>query len=271
MPPRGALKARLDGLYDACGADRLEIDPIRYPRAYDGAADREIAGFIAAALAYGRVAHIRKSVATVLDRLGPHPAAAVLALRADSTANAFRGFTHRFNTGRDVADMLVILKRLLERHGSLEAAFLQGFDAAQPDVGHAIAAFSARALAIHREETSGRRRSGSRAGVRFFFSSPGDGSACKRMNMFLRWMVRRDHVDLGLWSGVPPSKLVMPLDTHTARICRELRLSARRSADWRMAIEVTEGLRALDPDDPVRYDFALFNLGLRTAGSVGAL
>jgi uncharacterized protein (TIGR02757 family) len=270
MTVHPALKAHLDSLYDSYGPSHLAADPIQFPRRFTRPADREIAGFIAAALAYGRVAHIRKSVETVLALLGAHPAEALRGLETARVGRELRRFTHRFNTGSDVAEMLAILKHVVEERGSLNAAFLEGFDQASPDVGQALTRFSRRALEIHRGISSRRRGRASRAGVRFFFSSPEDGSACKRMNMYLRWMVRRDEVDLGVWSGVPVSKLVMPLDTHTARVCRRLGLSARRSADWRMALEVTAALRRLDPDDPVRYDFALYNWGLESADGRGA-
>jgi len=266
MPLDLPVKARLDLLYRTYGSGHLASDPIQFPRRFVRDDDREVAGFIAAALAYGRVAHIRQSVETVLGLLGGSPAGTLRALDLAAARRSLVRFTHRFNTGGDVARMLVILARLREEHGSLNAAFLAGYDAERPDVGHAIASFSKRALALD----PARRRAAGRAGVRFFFSSPEDGSACKRLNMFLRWMVRKDDVDLGVWRGIAPSRLVMPLDTHTARICRSLGFSARRSADWRMALEVTAALRALDPDDPVRYDFALFNWGLETAGGRGA-
>jgi len=265
-----ALKAHLDSLYDSYGPSHLAADPIQFPRRYTRAADREVAGFVAAALAYGRVAHIRKSVETVLALLGHRPAEALLSVEPAQVERDLRSFTHRFNTGRDVAEMLTILRVLVEENRSLNAAFLAGFDQNEADVGHALTGFSRRALQIHRRISSRRRAGASRAGVRFFFSSPEDGSACKRMNMFLRWMVRRDEVDLGVWEGISPSKLVMPLDTHTARVCRTLGLSARRSADWRMALEVTAALRRLDPEDPIRYDFALYNWELESASGRGA-
>ncbi len=259
------LRARLERLCAAVGPEAAGRDPVCFPRRYASDEDREVAGFVAAALAYGRQAQILRSAEAVLGWLGRSPARAVMRLDPGRAHWELGSFSHRFNTGGDVAAMLLILKRLLEEHGSLNAAFLRGYDEGDEDVGSALASFCRSAL---REEppAAPARNGRHRAGVRFFFPSPEDGSACKRLNMFLRWMVRSDGVDLGLWKGIPPSKLIVPLDTHVARVSRELGLTRRMSPDWRMALEVTSGLRRLDARDPVRYDFALFNWGLQRAG-----
>jgi hypothetical protein len=104
-----------------------------------------------------------------------------------------------------------------------------------------------------------------RPGVWYFFPRPSGGSACKRLNLFLRWMVRRDRVDPGGWRHLRPSQLVVPLDTHTIRVGRCLRLTRRRTAGWAMAADITEALRRLDPADPVRYDFSLCHLSMMGA------
>ena len=266
MESPARLKARLERLCADYGPDRTGADPVRFPRRFARDEDREVAGFIAAALAYGRQAHIGRSVEQVLAWLGERPAAALREVDASRAARELRGFSHRFNTGRDIACLFVILGRILREHGSLNEAFLRGFDPSGPDTGAAIDAFCRLALSTDVGALGPGGRIPARAGVRFFFPTPLDGSACKRLNMFLRWMVRRDGVDLGLWHGVPASRLVMPLDTHVARVSRELGLSRRRSADWKMALEVTASLRRFDPDDPVRFDFALFSWGLSRAG-----
>ncbi len=273
MPSSQRLKARLDRLCAAIGPADAGRDPVRFPRLCGRDDDREVAGFVAAALAYGRQAQILRSVEAVLSWLGPRPAREVLRLDLTRARRDLGSFAHRFNTGGDVAQMLMILRRLLEKHGSLNAAFLEGYEESHQDIGPALTRFCQTALQDEAARPGSGGVAGSRAGVRFFFPSPEDGSACKRLNMFLRWMVRRDGVDLGLWSGIPTSKLVMPLDTHVARVSRELGLSRRKSPDWTMALEVTATLRSLDPEDPVRYDFALFNWGMqrlaaRTTGGV---
>jgi uncharacterized protein (TIGR02757 family) len=130
------------------------------------------------------------------------------------------------------------------------------------DVGPALASFSDRVLALdHGGLYRGRPLPGD-AGVRYFFPSPADGSACKRLNLYLRWMVRRDSVDLGLWTSVSPAALVIPLDTHIYNVARRVRLTRYRSAGWRMAADITRRLRAFDPADPVKYDFAFHRMGL---------
>ena len=261
---RRSLKQRLDSLCETLVPSILAVDPVQFPRRYARAEDREIAGFIAAALSYGRLAQIRRSVERVLACLGDRPARAVRKVDARRAARDLEGFAHRFSTGRDVAFLLRILDRLLAEHGSLEEAFLAGFHPSHGTIGPALTAFTRRALAVDVSPLAPGGRVPPAAGVRFFFPSPEDGSACKRLNMFLRWMVRRDAVDLGVWRGVPTSSLVMPVDTHVARVSRALGLTPRRSADWRMALEVTEALREFDPEDPVRYDRAIYGLGLST-------
>jgi uncharacterized protein (TIGR02757 family) len=271
MESLSSIKAHLDELCTRYGPSHATDDPIWFPRRYSRSDDQEIAAYVASALAYGRLAQIGRSVEVVLGYLGERPAERVRRLDPAKACRDLRRFSHRFSSGRDVALMLCILGRLLEKHGTLNEAFLVGYEAGHENVGPALSSFCRRALSASprtrlstrrgREEASvdGRTR---RAGVRFFFSSPEDGSACKRLNMFLRWMVRRGGVDLGIWREVPASKLVVPLDTHVARLSRRLGFSRRRSADWRMALEVTEALRALDPEDPVRYDYAIYNWGL---------
>lgn len=271
MESLAEIKARLDQLYETFGPAHATDDPIWLPRRYPRGEDREIVAFVAAALAYGRLAQIRNSTEVILSYLGERPARAVRRLDPRRASRDLRGFTHRFNSGRDVALMLCILGRLLSEHGSLNTAFLAGYDASQENIAPALSSFCRRALSVEIPRLDPPPPGRFRVGVRWFFSSPGDGSACKRQNMFLRWMVRRGGVDLGLWRGIAPSKLVMPLDTHVARISRYLGFSSRRSADWRMALEVTEALRRFDPDDPVRYDYALYNWGLSLAGAAAGV
>jgi len=261
-----ALKARLDRLYATYGPAYTFEDPISFPRSFARDDDREVAGFIASALAYGRRAQIRRSVSSLLGYLGKNPARSLASLDPRKASRDLEGFRHRFNTGGDAAILLLILSRLRRDHGTLNEAFLKGYDPSHEDAGPGLTAFCSRALGTDIHPLSRSGRVPARAGARFFFPSPESGSACKRLNMFLRWMVRRDAVDLGVWKGLPPSKLLVPVDTHVARVSRSLGLTARRAADWRTAVEVTGRLREIDPEDPVRYDFALFTWGVETAG-----
>ena len=252
----------LDRLYRAFDHAGAAVDPVHLVRRYPDPADREVAGFCAAGLAFGRVAAVIESIEAVLAVLGPAPAEFVRRFDPARDAGALRRFVHRWIRGVDVIALLRVLQRMLAESGSIERFFLEGDDASAPDVGPGLDRFAARALAVDLEPVYGgdpRRR------VAWFFPRPAGGSACKRLNLFLRWMVRRDAVDLGVWSGLPASRLVVPLDTHVIRVGRCLRLTRYRSPGWAMAREITDSLRRLDPLDPVRYDFALCHLGMMDA------
>jgi uncharacterized protein (TIGR02757 family) len=153
---------------------------------------------------------------------------------------------------------------MIERHGSLESAFAAGLAASAQDVGDALERFSTEARAVDLRPVYGPRVPAC-PGVFYFFSRPSSGGACKRLNLFLRWMVRHDGVDPGGWRAIPASRLVVPLDTHTIRVGRCLRLTKRASPGWKMAVDITDALRAIDPNDPVRYDFSLCHLGMMGA------
>jgi len=256
------LKTVLEQFSRERGADFLANDPLSFAHQYRNPADRELAAFLSAALAYGRVASIRASLADLFGRFTEGPAAFIGGFKPERDAHRLSGFRHRFNDSTDLVALCWLLRRMLEASGSIEAFFLAG-DPGGEDIGEALSSFCQRALAFDVTPVFGRAALPPRAGVRYFFAAPAAGSACKRLCMFLRWVCRPDDgIDLGLWRGVSPSRLVIPLDTHTARISRLLGLSSRPNADWRMALEVTTALRALDPADPVRYDFALAHLGI---------
>ncbi|HET9482136.1 MAG TPA: TIGR02757 family protein [Candidatus Polarisedimenticolia bacterium] len=264
--PSFELKVRLDSLYRKFGGSYLESDPICFPRGFRDPADRETIGFLTTALAYGRVDQIKASVRRLAAILGASPAAFIRRFDARRDRRALRGFAHRFNDARDAGLLLHFMRQMLEQDGSIEAFFLRGFSGEHEDIGAALESFSSRALALDCSPYYPSGRLPARAGVRFFFASPRDGSSCKRLNLFLRWMVRRDDgVDLGVWRGVPASRLVIPLDTHVSRIASYIGLTRRRSVGWKMALEVTGALRRLDPFDPVKYDFALCRLGILDA------
>ncbi len=145
------------------------------------------------------------------------------------------------------------------------AFFLEGYEAGSTDVGKALDSFSIRAMSVDLRPAYGRVPL--KPGVQYFFPRPSAGSGCKRLNLFLRWMIRRDEVDLGVWTRPSPSVLVVPLDTHVVRVGRCLGLTRRTSPGWPMAAEITASLRALDPVDPVKYDFSLCHIGMANACS----
>jgi len=257
----------LNALYDAFNRADAALDPIQIVRRYPRVEDREVVAFLAAGLAFGRVASVMASVEAVCAILGPSPSRYVRAFDPARHASAFRDFTHRWTKGADIAGVLLILRRMLDSAGSLEAAFASGLRDADVDVGPALEQFSTRARST--DLRSVYKRVPAAPGAHYFFSRPSTGSACKRLNLFLRWMVRRDAVDPGGWVRVRPGQLIVPLDTHTIRAGKCLRMTDRVSPGWKMAVDITTALRKIDPADPVRYDFALCHLSMMGACGYG--
>ncbi len=245
-------ETRREGLFAALAAlegrvrpQGLETDPVRFPRRFRDRDDREAAALLAALYAYGHVRSMGAFLEGLFGLLGPRPAR-VLREGPHPPVPAYR-----FQTSADGRALLHGVGRLLRRHGTLEAAFAAG--AGDPE--ERLEAF-ARSL----REACGRDS----AGLRHLLPLPSSGSACKRWRLFLRWVVRPDDgVDLGLWTVLRPADLVVPLDTHLARLARVLGLSRRRSDDAVRAREVTEALRALCPQDPLRFDFPLAHAGIQ--------
>jgi uncharacterized protein (TIGR02757 family) len=258
------LKPALDRLYLQYNHADSVADPIELARRYADPADREIAAFCAAGLAFGRVASVLQSVGRLLAVMDPSPAAFLARCDPACDRHLFDGLGHRWTRGADLAALVLILKVMIESRGSIEAFFLDGYDPHAPDIGPALERFSSAALRIDLRPVYGARVPRG-PGVRYFFPKPSSGSACKRLNLFLRWMVRNDGVDFGLWTRVSPSKLVVPLDTHIVRLGRCLRLTTYSTPGWRMASEITSSLRMIDPEDPVKYDFSLCHVGMMDA------
>jgi uncharacterized protein (TIGR02757 family) len=218
---------------------------------------------VSAALAFGRVASVLQSIERVLAVMGAAPAAYLRVFDPRRDAPAFDGIVHRWIREKDIVALLWVLKQMVTEAGSIEQFFVQGDDPSSPDIQGGLDSFSTRALALDLKAAYGRVPK--RPGVCYFFPRPSAGSACKRLNLFLRWMVRRDALDLGVWSRVAPARLIVPLDTHVIRVGRCLRLTEYTSPGWRMARDITASLRALDPEDPVKYDFAVCHLGMMNA------
>ena len=257
------LKPALDQLYAGFNHADSATDPIHIVRRFTRADDREVVGFIAAALAFGRVSSVLQSIERVLAVMGPAPAAYVRRFDPRRDGPAFAGIVHRWTREADIVAMLWLLRQMIDRAGSVEGFFLEGHDAGADDIADALDSFSTRAMALDLEAAYGRMPK--RPGVCYFFPRPSAGSACKRLNLFLRWMVRRDALDLGVWTRVSPAKLIVPLDTHVIRVGRCLRLTSYTSPGWRMARDITASLRRIDPIDPVRYDFSICHLGMMNA------
>lgn len=259
-----ALGPALERLYESFDHPESALDPIQIVRRYPRVEDREIVAFVAAGLAFGRVASVMASVEAVCAVMGRTPGAFVREFEPRRHGRPLRGFVHRWTRGDDIVGLLWTLRSMIEAHGSLESAFAAGLSAEAPHVGDALERFSGDARGVDLRPVYGPRVPEC-PGVFYFFSRPSTGGACKRLNLFLRWMVRNDGVDPGGWRAIPASKLIVPLDTHTIRVGRCLRLTKRVSPGWKMAVDITDALRAIDPDDPVRYDFSLCHLSMMGA------
>jgi uncharacterized protein (TIGR02757 family) len=226
-------------------------DPLEFLYDYPEVHDREVVGLVASALAYGRVAQILSSVSSVLEILGPEPCDFVGRTSRQALERKLEAFKHRFTTGSDVAALLAAAGVAIKDFGSLNRCFTSGLSTGDDTVIAGLGKFASEL----------RGRSGGECD--YLLAAPARGSACKRLNLYLRWMVRSDEVDPGGWTGVSPSMLVVPLDTHMHRAGLALGLTRRRQANMRTALEITEGFRRIAPDDPVRYDFCLTRLGIR--------
>lgn len=253
-----ALKAELERLLaEGDSAAHLQRDPIRFVHRYPAPHDREVVSIFAALLAYGRVTSIGKALEDVVARLGPHPFDSIRRRRPDAEIlTLFDGFVYRLTRGVDLARLWQGLSAVIAEHGTLGGAMRAFDDPEAPDLTPAIVGLSA-AVRAHTRHFEGRRA------FAHLLSDPLKNSACKRWWMWLRWMVRGpDEVDLGLWRDLGPHRLLMPLDTHIHRLGLYLGLTTRRQADRETSRLITDALKTLSPEDPVRYDFALAHMGI---------
>lgn len=244
-------------------AHHRDNDPLSFCHRYDDHRDQEIAAVVASSYAYGSVSIILRNVQFIFAQMGQSPRRYVENFQPERGAQVFAAFKHRFNNGNDLCALLWGLRQIVQQWGSVEAFFLRGYSPADPDVGAALDNYSAAFLALDYSPVFHTESIPQHSYFPFFFPAPSSGSACKRLCMMLRWLVREaDGTDLGIWHDVSPAQLIIPVDTHICRIARYLGLTGRKSADWRMAQEITAALRMLNPADPVKYDFALAHLGI---------
>jgi len=260
---RDKLKDLLEALYAARSRTHLANDPLSFCHRYQDPADQEIAGFIAASFAYGNVKIILRNLEVIFAKLGPSPRRFVESYEPEQGLQLFAGFKHRFNDARDLCALLLACRTMLEEADSIGDYLLGCYDPAADDITPTLIEFTAAILAMDYSPVFGTPEIPADSYFPFFFPSPASGSACKRLCMYLRWMVRpADGIDLGIWKGISASKLVIPVDAHIQRIGGFLGFTSRRQADWKMAREITQALRRLDPADPVKYDFSLCHLGI---------
>jgi uncharacterized protein (TIGR02757 family) len=248
------LKPLLEGMIAECDfIERRRHDPVEFAWEYDDVADQEVVALLSSCLAYGRVELLKESIKAILEVLGPRPALAVEEMSLEAIRGDLDDFVYRMTRGPDVVDLLAGIHSVRAKYGSLEQAYV----GAPTDDHLERASFLVQAL------RAGRVRDELTRGLRYLLPDPADGSATKRLHLFFRWMGRApDGIDLGLWSSLDPADLVMPLDTHTSRLCRYIGLTERKSTNLKAALEVTQSLRMMDPVDPLKYDFPLCHLGI---------
>ncbi len=230
----------------------LASDPVQFVHRYREAADQEVAGLLAALFAFGNVGAIHRSLERLLGALGPEPGRALS--RESFRAPLPAGFCHRWVTAEDTAGLLRAIGRVVRQWGSLGALAGAAYER-HGSLGPVLGEFAGELAAALPGAAS--------PGQKFLLASPSSGSASKRLALYFRWMVRRDEIDVGLWENfIPRHALKIPLDTHLSRIVRYIGLTRRQTVNWKMAEEVTAALARLDPEDPVRFDFALARLGI---------
>jgi len=226
-------------------------DPLQFLHRYPSVNDREIVGLIASCLAYGNVVQIVKSVTRVLEKLTPEPSRFLENSSPAKINRLFPDFKHRFAPGAEISSLLLGIRDVIRSHGSLQSCFLSFVRPGDETIISALTLFVDRL----KQKAEGIKS--------HLLPSPRNKSACKRLNLYLRWMVRKDRVDPGGWDRIPPHQLVVPLDTHMHKIGKALDFTRRSQADLKTALEITNRFRKMSPKDPVRYDFALTRFGIR--------
>lgn len=227
----------------------IHPDPLEFVSKYHKVWDREIVAFIAASLAYGNVTQILKSVEKVLTPMGTKPRKWLFDRSPEQIGFTYQDFKHRFTTGAELAVFLVNIKRALQKHGSLERMFSAHYRTSYDTIEPALYAFVKEFSVVKRTPT--------------LIPDADKKSSFKRFNLFLRWMIRKDTVDPGVWKNIPASKLIVPLDTHMFQKAKQLGLTKRKDTSMKTALEITAAFRAIYPKDPVRYDFCLTREGIR--------
>ena len=253
MPTPSDLKAYLDGLVTRFEQPAfIQDDPIALPHGFDDPRDQEVIGLYAAILAWGRRATILKKMEDLCERMRYRPYHFVRDFDEGRDAPRLATFKHRTFQPLDALWFTKNLSEALRQHETVERLFAMHLPEDAEDVGAAIQGFSEAMMVME---------PGTPARLRKHLARPVSGSACKRLCMYLRWMVRPGPVDLGIWPTIRPDQLVLPLDVHTGRQARALGMLTRAANDWRAALELTRRCRLLRLDDPARYDYAFFGVG----------
>ncbi len=252
------LKRKLDYHYQYFDKSKISPDPLEFLHLYENFYDIEIAGIISAIFAYGNVKQIISTLNKIHKTMNYKPHSFIMNFDFEKDKILFESLKYRFYNSQDISHLFSILNFVYKNSGSLKDLFLQNYNKDELNLKNPISKFSKNMISI-----SKKFHGNSSNGIKFMFSDPYSGSACKRINLFLRWMIRKDELDFGIWNEIPPNKLVIPVDTHIARICKELKLTKLKNVNWKMAEEITENLKKFDPIDPVKYDFAICHIGMR--------
>lgn len=248
------FKEKLENLYLSYKHKFSSKDPVWILHRFKDEKDIELIGLITSAFAYGSVEQINLFIEKLLKNTGNKPYEFTINFQKRKDKKYLKDLNYRFNTSADIVSMFDSLKNNIKEFSSLKNLFMSDYHKDDENIIRALANFTGK-LNANRKQPGGRY-------YHYLFSNPLNGSTCKRMNLFLRWMVRKDEIDPGLWSEVHTSKLIMPVDVHIARISKALGLVNRKSIDLKFAVELTEKLKDFDPADPVKYDFALCHIGI---------
>ena len=254
------LKQKLEHHYKLFDKTKLEPDPLQFPHRYKDKKDIELIAFISSIFAYGNINQIMNTLTKITTLLGKLPIDYLNKSNKNKIRKDFKGIIHRFFTNEDIINFILLLKGIYSNYNSLEEIFMKGYNSEVLNIKSSLENLS-KTLLTNFESMLGDNNI--TRGIKFMIPFPSNGSACKRMNLFLRWMVRKDELDFGLWECVDKSKLVIPVDTHIARICKELKLTKMKNVSWKMAEEITNNLKQIDDKDPVKYDFAICHIGMR--------
>ncbi len=253
------LKHKLDYHYKAFDKSQISPDPLQFLHQFSSEKDIEVIGFIASIFAYGNVTQIINTLNKIVTFTEDNPYKFVVNFKSKNYHKKLTGLKHRFYTENDIKTFFYVLNDVYKNYDSLKNLFLKNYDGSEGNIKNALGKYSQHLIEKSEQYNDGKIT----RGVRFMFPLPEVGSACKRMNLFLRWMVRHDELDFGLWKEVETSKLIIPVDTHIARICKLLKLTDLKNVNWKMAEQITANLKKFDPNDPVKYDFAICHIGMR--------
>jgi len=254
------LKQKLDYHYHAFDKSQISPDPLQFLHLFKDERDIEVMGIVASVFAYGNVRQINNTLDKILTIAENKPYKFVKAFNNKNLKSKLKYLKHRFYTGEDIIMFFSLLCDIYKEFGSLKNLFMQSYLPLEENIKNSLSVFSYHFIARSEDKS---KKGKITTGVKFMFPMPEHGSACKRMNLFLRWMVRKDELDFGLWNEIPTGKLIVPVDTHIARICKALKLTEKKNVNWAMAEEITNNLKKFDLYDPVKYDFAICHIGMR--------